>query len=86
MKTLTFVAIAMFLTGCSPMTAQKIATGFVDGLQSSAAIQQQQAARNQQLLGTMMQNNQPRRTDYQCVSNCTQGGYAYGLCQSKCTY
>lgn len=82
MKILTFVAIAMFLTGCTPMSAQR----FGEGLQYSGHVQQQQAAQNQQLLQTMMQNSQPKRTDYQCVATCTQGGYAYGLCQSKCTY
>jgi hypothetical protein len=25
-------------------------------------------------------------TDYQCVNNCTQAGYLYSLCVSKCSY
>lgn len=25
-------------------------------------------------------------TDYKCVGDCTQAGYLYSLCQSKCSY
>lgn len=32
------------------------------------------------------QSPPPRQFDYQCISRCTQAGYIYQFCQSKCSY
>lgn len=75
MKTLLFSCVALMLTGCAGMDGQRFMQNFGAGLQGSA--QQQQPSYT---------NVTQKRTDNQCFQNCTQAGYQYGLCQSKCTY
>lgn len=80
MKTLILLLIAASLTGCAnPQFAKNFGDGFA--AQSQARAQSSQATYQQ-----YMQNNQAKQTDNQCFQACTQAGYQYGLCKSKCTY
>lgn len=81
MKTLTTIILATLLSGCA-MTKEQ----FAENMRYAAVAQQQQAQANQRLLEAYMQNNPVKRTDFQCVNNCSAAGYQYALCQSKCSY
>jgi Flp pilus assembly protein TadD len=86
MKSLILSAIVLSLTGCAGPSGQQFMQSFGEGMQYHAQMQQQQAQQNQQNLQTYMQNNPVKRTDNQCFQACSQAGYQYGLCQSKCSY
>ncbi len=82
MKTFFLLILAVTLTGCA--SPQQFANNFGAAMEA----QQQRASASQQTYQAYAQgqNNQPKRTDYQCVNNCTASGYQYALCNSKCSY
>lgn len=86
MKGLLLAVFAAGLSGCAGPNGQQFMEKFGEGMQAQAAMQQQRAQQNQQALQQYNQNNPVKRLDQQCFQQCTQAGYQYGLCQSKCTY
>lgn len=77
MKTLLIAILALSVTGCAGPAGQKFMESFAQGLEYQGQPRQQQTA---------YQQVQQKRTDNQCFQSCTQAGYQYGLCQSKCSY
>lgn len=79
MKTIISLTIAVLLVGCAnPQFAKNFGDGFA--AQSQARAQSSQTAYQQ------LQQNNVKQTDNQCFQACTQAGYQYGLCKSKCSY
>jgi hypothetical protein len=78
MKTLILLTLATLLTGCAAPNGQQFMQKFGEGMQYQSQYMQQ----NQRAYTPVTQ----ARLDNQCFQNCTQQGYQYGLCQSKCTY
>lgn len=76
MKTLLITMIALTLTGCAGQ-GQKFMNSFGEGLEQQSRMRQQP-----QVYPAVT----TKQTDYQCFQSCTQAGYQYGLCQSKCSY
>ena len=82
MKTIIFAAALLLLSGCAGMDGNKFMQGFGAGMEQQA----QRAQQNQQNLQAYQKANPVKQTDYQCLQSCTQAGYQYGLCNSKCSY
>lgn len=82
MKTTIFIAALVLLSGCAGMDANKFAQSFGAGIEQQAANTQ----KNQQNLQAYQRADPVKQTDYQCLQSCTQAGYLYGLCNSKCSY
>ncbi len=74
MKTIQCIILATLLCGCASFDNERFAQGFASGMNARTTQRQQPAY------------EPVKRTDQQCLSTCLQGGYQYGLCQSKCTY
>lgn len=78
MKTFYIVVLATFLSGCAGQNGQQFMQKFGEGMQYQA----QQTQQNQRAYQPVTQ----ARIDNQCVQQCTQAGYQYPLCTSKCSY
>jgi hypothetical protein len=75
------IILAMLLTGCADQQrAHEISRQFIADYNAA-----QQARVNQQFNPNVTGVTQQRQ-DFQCFQNCTQAGYQYGLCQSRCSY
>jgi uncharacterized protein YceK len=82
MKTIFLIILAVGLSGCA--TREQFMQSFAASMEG----QQQRASASQQTYQAFAQgqNNQAKRTDYQCVNTCASQGYQYALCTSKCSY
>lgn len=78
MKTLLILTIV--LAGCADPN------GAIKQFSESFNAAAQARAQNAQSVQTYNQNNPVKRIDNVCFQNCTQSGYQYGLCQSRCSY
>lgn len=80
MKTYYIAILATLLAGCAGPNGQQFMQKFGEGMQYQA---QQQRAKP---FNTNVTGITQARLDNQCFQNCTQAGYQYGLCTSKCSY
>lgn len=82
MKTAFIAILATLLTGCA---GQDFARNFGDGMQAQTAARGAYAQSMQKSLQGM-QTNPVKQTDFQCLNGCTNSGYQYAFCTSKCSY
>lgn len=88
MKRLALCLVIM-ATGCAHDDGYYSQSSAEDRHQLFQALQ----ASGQQISNGFRQNNTPMpayspppQIDYQCLNRCTQGGYMYQFCQSRCSY
>lgn len=79
MKTILSLTIAVLLTGCA--NPNQFMKNFGDSMAAQSQARAAQATNQQPY-----QAVKTRQMDNQCFQGCTQAGYQYGLCQSKCSY
>jgi hypothetical protein len=88
MKSFLAFLFAISVTGCAGMDSQKFPNNFAQGFtaQSQARMQPTQQIQTPQPTLQPWTPTKYQQTDFQCQQACTNAGYEFGLCKSKCSF